>query len=213
MDTSQTIHKLKVAVSQVKHFPFDIVYIVDQSLQDLLPRLFPYSLVLPLNNDLVRRLSRVDVDETGSITACQKSARTPADVRHGRAMLSCLISEETLRRSFLVVPVLPRIHARTRSKRRKDRNPAYLVANRYRAGNFEKVGRGPFERVITRDAPFFHFFNDAAVMFTPRGPKQPVCLMCPRHLEHVQGKCFLGEQVCYESLVIQPQRERSREQL
>jgi hypothetical protein len=222
IDTSQVILKLKVTASQVKNFPFDVVYVVDQTFKHLLPKMFPYSLCLPFNAELIKRLLDVRVDNVSTVTMTQKRDTLPDEEaptgtkrsRFGTTEMTHFLDAERLKNAFMVIPVLPRTHEKTRSKRRKDRNPAYLLANMHRRGEHET--RHGKTKTITgekRDDPFLAFFNDFAVMFTPKGPKRPICTMCPRHLEHVQGRCSLGEQKCYESLIIQPQRENPREQL
>lgn len=214
--TPSKIWKLKVCANQVKAFPFDVVYLVPQDLKHLLPRIFPYSLVLPLNEDVLDRLHSIKVHEISDVFLDKNRVPSNRDGADGRVgiPLDGLLLRDQLHDMFLLIPILPRTHEKTRSKRRKDRNPAYLLANMHRRGNHvTRKGRTRTIISMKKDEPFLTFFNDFAVMMTPRGPKQPVCLMCPCHLEHVQGKCSLGEQKCYESLILKPQREKPREQL
>jgi len=204
------ILKLKIRASDVGQFPFDVVYIVNQELKALLSKMFPYSLCMPFNDDLVDRLKHIPVHAQRELTAEAHTTNESTERRYVKDLLDLV----ALRQSFLVVPVLPRTHEKTRNQKRKDKNPAYLVAHGHRAGEYEdRKGK-----MKTRSAPatlsdFRAFFNDFAVMFTPRGPVRPICRMCPRHLEHIQGKCSLGEMKCYESLVIQPDRRSVDEQL
>jgi hypothetical protein len=208
------IYKLKVKASQVKHFPFDVIYIVREDLKSLLPQMFPYSLCLPFNDDLVERLRKLRIQNLEHVTHRDRTqndvARTWAEGQPVEQYMDLTL----VRKSFLVVPVLPRTHQRTRNRKRKDRNPAYLIANQHRAGDHEdrhgKTKHVPYNEQL---AEFSAFFNDFAVMFTPRGPLRPICRACPRHLEHVQGKCTLGEMKCYHELIIKPERRRNGEQL
>ena len=214
MNNKNVIFKIKVKASQVKHFPFDVVYIVGEELKPLLPQMFPYSLCLPFNDELIRRLQAVRFHAQGHIKPNSRSSETIAKTWHEGQQIDQFLDLDQVRRSFLVIPVLPRTHMLTRNQKRKDRNPAYLLANQHRAGEHEdKRGK---KKTITRDenmSDFMAFFNDFAVMFTPRGPLRPICRACPHHLEHVQGKCTLGEQKCYHALIIQPERRNGGEQL
>lgn len=216
------IWKLKVKATQVEEFPFDIVYIIPESLKDVIPRLFAYSLCLPFNDELILRISQVAVSTMTTLTPKTVRDDLPDEIgpgqckraRQGVTRISDVLSIDTLRQSFMVIPVLPRTHKKTRSRRSKDRNASYLIANMHRRGEHETKRGG--KRTIQgdeKDDAFLAFFNDFTVMFTPRGPVRPVCRLCPRHLEHIQGKCTLGMQPCYESLVIQPERKRADEQL
>lgn len=221
IDTSQVILKVKVKASQVSDFPFDVVYVVGKELKHLLPKMFPYSLCLPFNAELIKRFHGVRVDEMSTVTMTQRRETLPDEEppgtkrsRVGSTEMQHLVSSGALQNAFMVIPVLPRTHQKTRSKRSNARNPAYLLANMHRRGEHET--RKGNKKTITgekKDDEFLAFFNDFTVMFTPRGPKRPVCAMCPRHLEHVQGKCSLGEQKCYESLIVQAERKPRNEQL
>ena len=214
MDTTNVILKIKVKASQVKHFPFDVVYIVVQELKALLPQMFPYSLCLPFNDDLLQRFRAVRFHAQGAINTTERHSNVFAQTWHDGQPIEQFLELDRIKQSFLVIPVLPRAHQVTRNQKRKDRNPAYLIANQHRAGEHEdKRGK---KTNIQRDKDmidFMAFFNDFAVMFTPRGPLRPICRACPHHLEHVQGKCTLGEQKCYQALIIQPERRRNGEQL
>lgn len=214
LDTTNTIIKIKVKVSQVKTFPFDVVYIISVMQKALLPRLFPYSLVLPFNTDLIERLRAVRVHIDGTITMTQHGAATlPRSWSQGQ-LIEQFLDMDQVKKSFLVIPVLPRTHMLTRNKKCKDRNPAYLIANQHREGEHEDKKGKKKTITMTKDIENFRaFFNEFAVMFTPRGSIRPICRACPRHLESVQGKCSLGEQKCYHTLIIQPERRYDDEQL
>lgn len=210
--TAQQLIKLKIRASDVAQVPFDIVYIVNKELKPLLPKMLPYSLVLPMNDDLVDRMKHIVVHEHRSLTTSEHRVleRKPGQTVYVMDLLDLV----ALRQSFLVVPVLPRTHEKTRNTKRKDRNPAYLVAQMHRTGTYvDRKGASKTRQPVGSMDDFRAFFNDFAVAFTPRGPVRPICRMCPRHLEHVQGKCTLGEMKCYESLVIQPDRSQVDEQL
>jgi hypothetical protein len=214
IDTSSYIVKLKIKSSQVKHFPFDVIYVVHKRLKPVLSKMFPYSLCLPFNDELLSRLQKVKVHTHTTLAhSYRKDDKFAKDWTEGKKVTE-FIPLARLKESFFVVPVLPRTHDKTRSQRRKDRNPAYLLAAQHRAGEHETRRGVKWAQEPRKELKeFFAFFNDFAVLFTPRGPVRPICKACPNHLEHVQGKCNLGEQKCYHSLVIAPERRSSDEQL
>lgn len=212
-DTDNTIIKIKVSLSQTNTFPFDLIYIVQETHKALIPQMFPYCLCLPFNADLVKRVGILCANVQRTITITQQAKEDHRYYTGMKTVVHELLESKQLQHCFLVVPVLPRTHAKVRNQRRKDRNPAYLVANKHRNGTVEtprgKVTRKPVKAL----EDFFSFFNDFTVMFTPRGPIRPICRACPRHLEHVQGKCSLGNEVCYASLIVQPAEGDAYEQL
>jgi hypothetical protein len=207
---TQTILKLKVKISQIKRFPFDIIYIVNQTQKDLIPRMFPCSLCLPFNAALIARLKEIHVDQQIKIYPTYRETTLATNTRYGDA-INELLEHTDLKTSFLVVPVL----AVTRSdKKTKSRKPAYLVAKQH--SNGERITKN--KKVITiKSTPdikeFLLFFNDFATMFTPQGPLRPICQACPNNLEHMMGRCTLGEYKCYENLIIQPAYQRPHELL
>ena len=92
---------------------------------------------------------------------------------------------------FLVVPIFGQMKDPS-----KTRHPAYITAQRH---------------VHTSDSKFNHIFTDEVVLFTPRGALRPVCLGCPRHILHVQGKCEIGGQFCYDSLSLTLEKEEDEQ--
>lgn len=205
------ITKIKVKSTQTNQFPFDVVYLVHRTLKHRIPDLFPYSLCIPLNNELTKRLTaNVKVDVIKQITPTN---RTSQHLKNAVALDSVML-DFAYKETFLVVPILPRTHKKTRNKRRRDKNPAYLVAASHRSGiHTNRKGQKWREEASPSNADLQAFFNDFAALSTPRGWVRPICKLCPRHLEHVQGKCSLGHQICYESLIISPQPGSTDEQL
>lgn len=49
--------------------------------------------------------------------------------------------------------------------------------------------------------------NHRSKFNTPKGPVQPVCLWCPRHMLQLQGRCHLGDRVCYDALLLRDPQE------
>lgn len=205
------IVKIKVKATQTKYFPFDVVYLVHKDQKAVIPQLFPYSLCLPLNPDLQGRLNRLmTVDVTSRIGMTTRSTEA---LKNPEAM-AIFLEPMSLDDVFLVIPILPCTHKKTRNQRRKDKNPAYLVAKEHRGGIYvDRKGRRREYTTPASNADLQAFFNDFAVLFTPKGPQRPICKMCPRHMENIQGRCSLGHQVCYESLVIRPEPRSNDEQL
>lgn len=88
-------------------------------------------------------------------------------------------------RYTILVPIHP-VYQREVST--KERHPGYLVAERHQGVVQKRFG---------------HIFNAHTTLITPQGSIQPVCLACPRHLFHVQGRCALGDTICFQTLVLE----------
>lgn len=210
-----TITKIKIKAGEVRaHIPFDVLYLIHKDFQHLLSQVFPYALCFPVSDDIAQRLAAIPVDETEHIAHEKCGPKRDSTTRVTEQYLGA-----PLREHFALIPILPCVPATVRAKGCRDKFPAYLVADSYRVGVDQRKPRthkGVCSVVRKdKDAALAAFFNDFAVLFTPTGHVRPICVQCPRHLEHVQGKCSLGDLVCYESLVIQGEEGggASREQL
>jgi len=166
----------------MRRFPFDLVYLLPPVLKDHCGRLFPWSLCFMAKEDLAERISQLKVHEFEQIPVDSFRTRDKA----GEARNS-FFNKNWLKNWFVVIPILP---LATRKDQPKKRFPAYLTAPQH-----AKEDNMAFEGIL----------DDDTVLFTPEGPIQPVCLKCPRHMVHVQGKCSLGSRLCYEELVLKGQ--------
>lgn len=189
------ITKIRVSRNQINNFPFDVFYLVPIKYREVLPRLFPWSLCVPMTTEVVLRVTALRVDKREEHPHDQDRIK---DTLWQTAAIRSTSLEYDLAYSFMVVPILPLVSRPAKPDPKKPppvqkRLPGYLLAKRHRVDRTEQdVRKGAFQDCV----------NDSVVLFTPDGPFRPVCLKCPRHLLHVQGKCELGSRPCYEELVL-----------
>lgn len=192
MDPKDLI-KIRVARNQINNFPFDVFYLVPMQRRDVLPKLFPWSLCVPMTTEVILLVTALKVHKREERPHGQDRIK---DTLWEPKAIRLTSIEHNLAYTFMVVPILPLTTPRKPDPAKKQeakRLPGYLLAKRHRAMRVENdTHKGAFQTVI----------NDAVVLFTPDGPVRPVCLKCPRHLLHVQGKCELGSRPCYEELVL-----------
>lgn len=190
MDETEII-KVRVARDQVKHFAFDLVYFVPIQRKDLLPKLFPWSICLPANQEFVRQFFEVKV-RFGELMP-HETRRESLSVA-GRA--SQLLPADWSTKYFIVVPILPmerpQITVRKKDQPIKapvkgEKVPGYLTAPQHADTDKSKLDG---------------ILDDDTVLFTPKGPVRPICKLCPRHLLHIQNKCELGSKHCFTELVL-----------
>jgi len=185
------IVKIRVARNQVASFPFDVFYLVPIAHREILPRLFPWSLCVPMTTEVILRVTALKVHKQEDRPHDQDRIK---DI-HWQPMAIRLTSLEVdLAHTFMIVPILPLVPRKPESSKQvAKRLPGYLLAKRHRILRTEHDAyKGTFQDII----------NDSVVLFTPNGPIRPVCRKCPRHLLHIQGKCELGSRPCYEELVL-----------
>jgi hypothetical protein len=199
MDTTNTIFKVRVDKTQMRDFPFDLFYLVPTSHKSLLPRLFPWALCVPMHDTLCGKIRRVTVRTIERVPHRHDRKEEPTSVPGLATLLNDTIDAQTY---FVIVPILPLTtpHRYCKSWKRKQpprsRVPTYLMAPHH----------------AKEDAPkLTGILGDDTVIFTPYGPKRPVCLFCPRHLLHLQDKCHLGSNHCYNELLLK--RSANDEQL
>jgi hypothetical protein len=206
MSPLQTIKRLKVKVSHIKAFPFDVVYVVPKTAKDIIPRLFPYSLCVPFHKELVSLMSSIRVEVHKRIGLHQmEDLSTPTDGAPRGVAIGKLLPEKELLQSYCVVPVLSVVLDETRKQNLKNRHPDYLTNTTF---------RGKTHELPHQTSPFRAVFTEDAELITPQGIHNPICKICPRSLHHLKGECSLGEQICHESLIIRPDRRaQNREQL
>lgn len=189
---ANTIVKVRVDKTQMRTFPFDVVYLVPVEHKALLPRLFPWSLCVPMHDTLRAKLRDLSIAEWEDLPhkTDRATTHTPMQSRSLYALLGETIDKDTY---FVVVPVLPLTtpHKYCKSWKRRQpprsRIPTYLMAPHHAQEEKPKL-----EGILMDDT----------VLFTPSGPRRPVCLLCPRHLLHMQNKCQLGSHDCYNELIL-----------
>ena len=177
---TDVVYKLRVERTKMRNFPFDILYFVHKSRKDLCAKLFPWSLCLPVKEALAIRLDDMQVSRVETIFPDKFRKAWSADKK-----LDMLFAWEDC---FALVPILPLLKKKHEPKKRY---AAYLAAPQHADESGMKFG----ETIL----------DDDTVLFTPQGPVNPVCVKCPLHMLHVQGKCALGGKQCYEELILKGQ--------
>lgn len=202
----QTIKRLKVKASHIHDFPFDVFYVVPKTAEDLIPRLFPYSLCVAFSPDLVDLLKHVRVEEHQAIQQHQVvTLSNPKKTALVGKPFNEFIATYELLQSYCVVPMLSFIPPAKRKQGTRDRFARYLTSTKFRSIP---------HREPAQQTPFRTVFNDEARLFTPEGMHSPICQICPRSMHHMRGDCSLGEKICHETLIIKPdKRAENREQL
>lgn len=175
------IYSLRVKPSRIK-FAFDRVYILKYENRAVIKRMFQYSLVMPLHEELKAQFLKVSVHEIVDIP----HARGWQADRHADPDLLRQITEDGT--WIMVVPLLPqwwKAHGR----------PAYLTA---RAWYATAMRRGKGAKAPPRPVAF----PSMTFLQTPEKAIRPVCAVCPRFILHQAGQCQLGDEICYTSLTL-----------
>lgn len=186
------ILKVRVRKQAMGAFPFDIFYIVQKRHEDLIPRIFPWSLTVRLTQRLKDAIEALIVQDTEVL-----NHNAP---RQTKAEGFVFKARVTVENCHIVVPILPlqqspvRTYNRDKFPRktrpRNQRGVAYLTSPKHvRSSGSNHIAK--------------NVLDDSTTLNTPKGPVKPVCIACPRHLRHVQGDCSLGGRKCYEELILQ----------
>lgn len=193
VENDDTIIKVRIERTIVRDFPFDVIYLVPFARRDVLPKLFPWSLCLPPNKALVDLIANIQVNVTETLPHAGR-----ADTQHWEGKGTCLTRFQiTLDQCFVVVPILPLMTTEEAQKKR-NKLPGYLVAPRH----VKIPAKARSDEAALAESKFAHILTDDAVLFTPKGPFQPVCRKCPRHMLHMMGKCSLGCKHCFDELIL-----------
>ncbi len=174
------VYKLRVERTKMRNFPFDVTYFVHRDRKDLCARIFPWSLCMPIKEGFAVRLERIAVCWFENIPLGQ--FRRSWDVQNCKLRDGFAWEDY-----FALIPILPLMKKKHEPKKRY---AAYIGAPQH-AGNTE--------------LKFADILDDDTVLFTPQGPINPVCVRCPLHMLHIQGKCALGSKQCYNELILKGQ--------
>ena len=166
-----------------KTFPFDRVYLARNGEHSVFKKLFRYALVLPVENSLVNLLVdyvTVEGSEIHNFDRDDNAGGITAD--EWKALV-------TGGEWVMAVPIL--------AKYIKENMPRYLTA----AGKYrDPTGKPKRRRGRPTIAEVAEPFPSLTYLQTPDQNIRPVCIACPNYINHQNGHCRLGEDVCYTNL-------------
>ncbi len=187
-----TAHIVRVVRNKAGvEIPFDRIYLFQKQDQHLLPKIFRDAMVFPLTKKFVSQIEKVLKDYTAPYVAFpylrgrEHSLRKSTPLALGKDLRA--LSKEYV----ALVPVLFTTHGLSstfskRKGRKKDATfPAYLVAKPDTENTLRNM-----RAVVSAKA---YFIIDGREI-------RPICLMCPKHQDALQGACHLGELDCYRFL-------------
>lgn len=176
-----------------KVFPFDRVYLFQQEDELLIPRIFPYSMVLSLTGTFRKMFDRV-VKEDGSsnILVASAMSRTSTETMQkelGKSNLKTELDQalEHPDKWIVAVPMLWRM------KSGKTIWPQYLAAR-------ARFGRKTKKTGMSKSPLLAQVVSSRSYLLVGGKSYRPVCLICTRALESIQGKCIPGNVECYDGL-------------
>lgn len=171
-----------------KVFPFDRVYLAKNGEHTVFKKLFRYALVLPVEQSLKNLLlDYVKVEAGATHTFDRDDEVKPPTDPEWRELLD---TNEWV----LAVPILAKYVA--------SNMPRYITA----AGKYRDPTGGKKTRRRRRSVSSMNEvkepFPTLTYLQTPEQNIRPVCIACPNFINHQNGHCRLGEDVCYTSLAL-----------
>lgn len=202
--------------------PYDVIYLVPRDQRGLIPRLWDFALVMPFEEsfkDIIYKLnvSKIsylkqhrDDDKLGLNIVDNAPQPKKSKENQLTAAWEDLKNKYTLDDRLVVVPILM-------SKRDGNYRPRYITSKQWfirlisttrreRQSNKAKSRNALFKEIMTRTevSKFVPGVSDLAYMTTPFAAPddvvRPLCGICPRNMQHLQGQCIPGMQICYETL-------------
>jgi hypothetical protein len=168
-----------------KVFPFDRVYLARNGEHSIFKKLFRYALVLPVENTMKDLLLDHVQIEAGDTHAFNRNddlkGPTNEEWREALETGDWVMAVPILAK--FVASNLPR-YITAAGKYRLPTNPAKPRRSRRRASS---VG-------VADPFPALTYLQ------TPTENIRPVCVACPNFINHQNGHCRLGEDICYSSL-------------
>jgi hypothetical protein len=170
-----------------KVFPFDRVYLAKNGEHGVFKKLFRYALILPVETGLKNLLLEYVEIEAGEAHPFDRDETAePTKNDEWRVLLE---TEEWV----LAVPIL--------SKYVASNMPRYITAaGKYRdpSGKTRKRRRRSTMSMAEVREPF----PTLTYLQTPEQNIRPVCIACPNFINHQNGHCRLGEDICYTHLAL-----------
>jgi hypothetical protein len=169
-----------------KTFPFDRVYIARNGEHHIFKKLFRYALVLPVETGLTNLLvDHVEIEAGNAHPFDRDDAEKPPTADEWKTLIT---TEEWV----MAVPILAKYLA--------SNMPRYITA----AGKYRDPTGKPKKR--RRRSPAMvevsEPFPNLTYLQTPEQNIRPVCVACPNFINHQNGHCRLGEDICYTSLAM-----------
>lgn len=188
--------RLKLRPGDIPVLPFYILYITATSNVEMLKRMFAYSIIFPANEVVRKQLAYVLPSKKAVLTQGVYDTNRTQPIH---------VTDFIERRNNDVVICSPVKVNHPRRKKDSERVSVYTV--------FEYLMRDPTYTKTGDPVDYYtgHASNDyrnsvlqlldtQAILHTPGGDVQPICMACSNSLKHIGGHCTLGDKQCKESL-------------
>jgi len=201
------IHTLRVKRSDVgQKFPFDRVYLVKHADRGVIAQLFRYALVMPVDKQLVGMLQEIELDSVLE-REIERDDEAATPRKPDEKFLGKLIKSTDW---HMIVPILSKwIYKSDKMKKSLldqiqqfpgEGDPTDLklkdASSRARYLMSPKWYKGRAKYQHKDKTPLPH----QAYLLRDGQTVRPICVACPRMIQHQNGECQVGEKVCYEAL-------------
>lgn len=196
--------------------PFDKIYFFRRQDKELIPTIFTYALVLPIDEQLLSALYKLKPkefshlkykrdDETKQQPVLMPDRQQLDGRKHSPEQIQqwwtqSFIEEYDLDNRVAVVPILA-------AKARKKLIPRYLSTKKWfdkQMRSTSRFSRYGSSSVKPKSENLKPAISELGYLSTPKpAPNdkiRPICSICPRMMQHLQGQCIPGQIVCYKSL-------------
>lgn len=180
-------------------FPYDAIYLMRREDQHLISKIFGYALVLPLEKEFTKSLFGVKPQVLSHFKFSRDDAAINQEIKADGApekWWTELFQEHRLHERVVVVPVLT-------SNIKEKTIPRYLSSKKWFLRQERTRGRR-YSKPEKKPSEMTHAISELAYLATPLAPPhdtvRPLCGICPRAMQHLQGECIPGMEICYKSL-------------